>query len=116
LQCSIELSKHAGFPMMLVRGELDHATCPAFESQLAAFATSPAPLAILNLIDVPYSQAAPLRVVVEAHRALLARGGALAVVCCTEYMAKIIEVAGAKDELCLFHSLDTATAHLLALR
>jgi len=116
MRCSIELSTYEGFPMMLVRGELDHATCPEFESQLAAFAASPTPLVILDLIDVPYSQAAPLRVVVDAHRALHARGGALAVVCCTEYMSRIIEVAGAKDELCLFHSLDLAAAHLSGLQ
>jgi len=97
---------------MFVHGELGHAACPEFESQLAELIASPAPCVILDLIDVPYTQAAPLRTVVEAHRALLARGGAMAVVCCTEYMDKLVDVCGARDELHLFHSMESAAAYL----
>lgn len=112
MRCAIRRGEHAGFRVLYVHGELDHDVCPEFESTLAALASEQPPCFILDLLDVPYSNAAPLRTVVEAHRTFVSRGGVLAVVCCTEYMSKLVEIAGAKDELRLFHQMNAAAAHL----
>lgn len=115
MKCSIQQGNHKGFPALYVHGELDHLVCPEFETTLSAFATAQRPCAILDLLDVPYSNAAPLRAVVETHQVMTARGGALAVVCCTEYMAKLVEIAVVKGELQLFHQMDAAAEYLATI-
>ena len=115
MRCSFEAGTHSGFDVVYVRGELDALACPEFDSRISALGEAPGRCVILDLLDVPYSEAAPLHAVVLAHRSLTERGKALAVVCCAPFMDRLMKLAGVAGSVPLFHDLDAAARHLTTL-
>jgi anti-anti-sigma factor len=115
MRCSFEVGIHSGFDVVYVHGDLDALMCPEFDSRINALTEGPARCVILDLLDVPYSEAAPLRAVVIAHRSLVDSGKALAVVCCAPFMDRLIKLAGVHGSVPLFHDLDSAASHLSTL-
>jgi len=112
LHCSFEVGTHAGFDVLYVHGDLDGLACPEFDSRIQMLGEGPARCVILDLLDVPYSEAAPLRAVVITQRSLVERGKSLAVVCCAPFMDRLMKLAGVDEGVRLFHDLDSAASHL----
>jgi anti-sigma B factor antagonist len=68
-------------PVVVVSGEIDMATAPMLERELAAAVESHDGLVVLDLADVTFFDSSGLRVAIVAHRDLKERGRRLAVVC-----------------------------------
>jgi len=110
--CSFEDGNYSGYPVIFFRGELDLAVCPEFDERMAAISQGDNQCVILDLLEVPYTEAKPLRAVLAAYRAMTAKGRVLVVVCCAPMVDKLIQLSGIDDHVPLFHSLEAAAAHL----
>lgn len=112
--CSIETVTHAGYPVVRIRGELDHRSCPDLDARIEELARESESCLVLDLLEVPYSEAAPLRAVLAAHRSLGERGHTVAIVCCAPFMDRLLVLAGLDEGVLVFPTLEDATAHFIA--
>ena len=68
-------------PVVVVTGEIDMATAPMLERELASAIAAGDGAVVLDLLDVTFFDSSGLRVAVVAHRELGEQGRRLAVVC-----------------------------------
>jgi len=114
MRCTFENGTHSGFPVLFVSGEFDGTVSSEFDAAVNALGDGTARCCIVDLLDVPYSEAAPLRSLLLAHRAYLEAGRVLAVVCCAPFVDKLVELADFDVQMHVFHGLDAAAEYLSA--
>ena len=112
MRCFFEFGTYSGFPVVYITGDLDSATLPHFEECIAALCEGGNQCAILDLMDVAYSEAVVLRDVLTAHTSMMQRGQRLAVVCCAPLMNKLAHLVELDEQVPLFHSLYAAATYL----
>jgi len=79
-QLTLTAGERGGFPALRAAGPLDSATHTVLDEQLAAIRARKPRALILDLAGVDYISSAGARVILAAHRALKAAGGALALI------------------------------------
>ncbi|MBV9197107.1 MAG: STAS domain-containing protein [Solirubrobacterales bacterium] len=87
-----------------VSGELDLATCPTLEAELARAGTSSGPPLILDLREVSFMDSTGLSLMVRAQRRAAQSGRALAVVKGGDQVRRLLELTGVADRLTLIDS------------
>ena len=112
MNCSFEVGSFLGYPVITVHGELDAATCPDFAERLRSASQHDSACVIVDLLDVPYSEAAPLRGIIEVSEHLRRDDKILAVVCCAPFVDRLLDLAGVSEHLSVFPGLEEAIAHL----
>jgi len=107
------LGEHEGFPMLVLSGELDMAVEQSLKGTIADLVDHH-PCALAQLSDVTYSDAASLRLIIDARDVFRARNGRLAFVCCQSDLLRALEVLGFMRRMDLFDDVDEAATFLNA--
>ena len=74
-----------------VSGRIDTMTAPAFEAGLKF---DGATHVVLDLADVPYMSSAGLRLLLSAHKTMLAKGGDLTIVNVQDVVREVLDITG----------------------
>ena len=99
--------------MIVVAGEIDMATAPLLERELAEAIEAGDGALVLDLCDVTFFDSSGLRVAIIAHRDLTEQGRRLAVVCSPGgHVRRTFGLAGVADLLDLHPSRAAALADL----
>jgi anti-sigma B factor antagonist len=86
--------------VVVVSGEIDMATAPMLQRELAAAMESQAGPVVLDLCDVTFFDSSGLRVAIVAHRDLKEQGRRLAVACDPEgHVRRTFALAGLSSHL-----------------
>jgi anti-sigma B factor antagonist len=100
-------------PVVVAAGEIDMATAPMLERELAAVIETGDGPVVLDLCDVTFFDSSGLRVAIVAHRDLGEQGRRLAVVCDPGgHVRRTFGLAGLADLLDLHPSRAAALADL----
>jgi anti-sigma B factor antagonist len=78
---SVHTQTEDQWPVIVVAGEIDMATAPMLERELAAAIEDGDGPVVLDLCDVTFFDSSGLRVAIVAHRDMSEKGRRLAVVC-----------------------------------
>jgi anti-sigma B factor antagonist len=113
---SLEVTEHAGIPVVAVSGDVDWLSCPELESRVMEAARSGGDCVIVDLTKVDYIESSPLGTLIKTHVMLDRAGGDLALVCGPSHVARVIKQFGIDHLLPVFGDRSSASAALLPLR
>ena len=77
-----------------VSGRVDTVTAPALEAGLKF---GDAKCVVIDLADVPYMSSAGLRLLLSAHKTMLARGGELRIASVQPSVMEVLDITGFSD-------------------
>lgn len=95
----------SGARVVRVRGELDLATTPAFESAVGAAA---ADRLVVDLGECDFLDSSAIRTLLRAARAQVAAGGSAAIVAARPATLRVLEIAGVDQALPVLATLAEA--------
>jgi anti-sigma B factor antagonist len=115
MKVSARAGLHNGIPVLHLSGELDMANLADLRAVVAKVAGAGACL-ILDLRHVSYMDSSPLGFMIDLHRRLSERGGALAITACPPGVDRVFQMAGLAAAMNLFDGLDEAEEYLSSVR
>ena len=115
MKLSAKTSRYEGTPVLWLSGELDPATQAELDLTVAQFAEAGEHL-ILDLRDVSYADSTSIATIINLHRRVSRRGGALAIVCCHEGMGRVFRMTRLVGVLNLRDDLDGAARYVSTAR
>jgi anti-sigma B factor antagonist len=110
------VAEYSGVPVVHVGGGLDGAASAEFRSAVIAACAADCDRVSVDPCDVHYVESVPIGALIEAHGAVSARGGRLAIACATSDIARILRLSGLGHVVPMFDSVDSAVAFLSAYR
>ena len=115
MKLSAKTSRYEGIPVLRLAGELDPATQAELDVAVARFAEAGGHL-ILDLRDVTYADSTSLATIINLHRHVSRREGALAIVCCHEGVGRVFRMTRLVGVLNLRDDLAGAARYVSAAR
>jgi anti-sigma B factor antagonist len=105
-----------GTPALILRGELDLLACPVLKERLSALIDAEPTFVVVDLSDASFVDSTVLGALVGANRRLLARDGALVLVCDNPNIQTILTLTRLDRIFDTFESRSQAEAAIEALR
>jgi anti-anti-sigma factor len=99
-------------PVVRVHGELDGLAAGEFRSAIEAACPQDCDRFAVDLSEVEYIESAAIGALIEAHVAIQARGGRLAVTCSRRNIAKMLRLSGLGHVMPMFEDVHAAVAFL----
>lgn len=93
-ELAIAVAATSPLPMLQVLGELDTATAPQLRRRLDPFVSCSTGDVCVDLADVPFVDAAGLRVLVDAQRRLQSVGRRLTITPASTATLRVVQLAG----------------------
>lgn len=106
-QLTIEQSSESDFTVLAVAGEIDLATAPQLETQVAN--VDPTGKVMIDLSEVTFMDSTGLRVLISAHERASDGGGKLAIVAGEGAVTKLLAITGVDGWLNVYDSRSSAT-------
>ncbi len=107
-QLKIDRSTMGEYTVLDVIGEIDLATAPHFEEQVASVALG-TPL-VVDMSNVTFMDSTGLRVLIGAHERAEENGGRLAIVVTEGPVTKLLNITGVAEWLNVYPTRSSATA------
>jgi anti-anti-sigma factor len=104
--------EYSGIRVVQVGGELDGSAAAEFQSAVVEACPADCDRVAVDLSDVRYIESAAIGALIEAHAAVEARGGRVAVICGPRDIAKIVRLSGLHHVMPVFDDADSAVAFL----
>jgi anti-anti-sigma factor len=104
--------EYSGIPVVQVGGELDGSAVAELQSAVVAACPEDCDRIAVDLTDVTYIESAAKGALIEAHAAVEARGGRVAVICAPSDTAKIVRLSGLRHVEPVFDDPDSAVTFL----
>jgi anti-anti-sigma factor len=100
----VDVRNENGTAILVVSGELDVASGPTLEQELASAEASNAQLVILDLRDLEFIDSTGLSIVIKAHQQAEASGRRFAVVRGSSQVQRLLGLTGVEERLTLVDS------------
>jgi len=100
----VELEHTDGQVRIVVRGELDLASAPALEEQLARAEEMAAPVIVVDLRELDFMDSTGLHVLLKAHQRTSKRGGQFVLVKGSRQIERLLRLTGVDERLTIVDS------------
>lgn len=104
------ISRHGEWAVLSVAGEIDVATAGQLRDQITSMVDGGETHLVTELDQVNFMDSTGLGVLVGAHKALQAAGGAMRVVCTQPSILKVFDITGLNAVIPLVDSLESVGA------
>ena len=100
-QFRLEMASRGGASVIRVFGELDLATSPALEQELARVGGEEPPLIVVDLAELEFMDSTGLSVLVRAHQRAEETGQRFGLINSSQQVQRLLTLTGVKDRLVL---------------
>ena len=107
----LEVDVVRGVPVVTVPEEVDVTNALVLRAALLEAAADGCPALVVDMTRTRFCDSAGLRVLVDAHKRVVAEGGALVLAVPAAAVLRVLEITGIDQVIPSFASLDEAVAH-----
>lgn len=114
MDLGLNVTKHDGFAVISLRGEVDLATAPRFRERLIELVNDGERQVVVDLDQVDFLDSTGLGVLVGGVKRLRSHGGELTIVCSNRRILRVFEVTGLTQVFAIHDSVAGAAAQDVA--